>query len=80
MTGRDLPRLASIGALDVLGSCFYALGAHAGRISLTAVAASLYPAVTVMLAASVLGERLTPTQRVGVAMALIGIVAIAAGS
>jgi drug/metabolite transporter (DMT)-like permease len=78
--GRDLPRLASIGALDVLGSCFYALGAHTGRISLTAVAASLYPAVTVSLAAGFLGERMTRIQRVGMAVALIGITAIATGS
>jgi len=76
----DLPRLAAIGTLDVLGSGLYALATRLGRISLVAVAASLYPAVTVILATRVLGERLGASQRAGVAITIIGIAAIAAGS
>ncbi len=76
----ELPSLAAIGALDVLGSSLYALATRLGRVSLIAVAASLYPAVTVILAARVIHERLGHSQRAGVLVALIGIAAIAAGS
>jgi drug/metabolite transporter (DMT)-like permease len=76
----DLPRLAAIGTLDVLGSSLYALATRIGRVSLIAVAASLYPAVTVLLAARVLHERLSLGQRIGTAVAIGGIAAIAAGS
>lgn len=76
----ELPRLAAIGMLDVGGSSLYALAAHSGRISLIAVSASLYPAVTVILAARLLGERLGRSQRVGVLVMLTGVAAIAAGS
>jgi drug/metabolite transporter (DMT)-like permease len=76
----ELPPLAAIGALDVLGSSLYALATRLGRVSVVAVAASLYPAVTVILAARVLHERLGCGQRAGVLVALIGIAVIAAGS
>jgi drug/metabolite transporter (DMT)-like permease len=75
----ELPPLAAIGALDVLGSSLYALATRLGRVSVIAVAASLYPAVTVILAARVLHERLGRGQRAGVLVALIGIAVIAAG-
>ena len=39
---------------------------------------SLYPVVTVVLAHVILGERLTRTQQIGVAVALGGVAAIAA--
>jgi drug/metabolite transporter (DMT)-like permease len=76
----ELPPLAAIGGLDVLGSSLYAFATRLGRLSVVAVVASLYPAVTVVLAARVLHERLGRGQRAGVLVALIGIAAIAAGS
>lgn len=76
----ELPSLAAIGALDVLGSSLYALATWLGGVSLIAVAASLYPAVTVMLAARVIHERPGRSQRAGVLVALIGIAALAAGT
>jgi drug/metabolite transporter (DMT)-like permease len=76
----ELPPLVAIGALDVLGSSVYALATRLGRVSLIAVAASLYPAVTVILAARVLHERLGRSQRAGILVTLVGIGAIAAGS
>jgi hypothetical protein len=45
------PGLATVGALDVLGSSVYAVATTFGRVSLVAVAAFLYPAVSVILAA-----------------------------
>jgi len=43
------------------------------------VLASLYPVVTVALAAVVLRERIAPSQRLGVGAALAGVVLLSAG-
>ena len=51
-----------------------------GSCRVVAVAASLYSAVTVLLARFVLGERLAPAQRAGIVAALAGMALIAAGS
>jgi drug/metabolite transporter (DMT)-like permease len=40
------------------------------------VLASLYPVVTVLLAASLLRERIAPMQRAGIALTLAGVVLI----
>jgi drug/metabolite transporter (DMT)-like permease len=45
-------------------------------VSLTAVLASLYPVVTVLLAAAVLHERVAPMQRAGIVLTLTGVVLI----
>ena len=48
-------------------------------MSLTAVLASLYPAVTVLLARRIHGERMRRVQDVGVVATLVGVVMLAAG-
>ena len=58
-------------------NALYVLATHQGLIAIVAVLTSLYPASTVALAAVVLHERLAPSQWVGVALALIGVVLIA---
>jgi drug/metabolite transporter (DMT)-like permease len=78
--GVVLVALLAIGCFDVLANSLYAVATTHGLLPLVAVAASLYSAVTVLLARFVLGERLAPSQRAGVAVALGGVALIAAGS
>ncbi len=50
-----------------------------GLLTLVAILASLYPAITVVLARLILGERLQRTQVVGVLLALLGVGMITGG-
>jgi drug/metabolite transporter (DMT)-like permease len=66
-----------VGIGDTLGNVLFAAAAGQGGLeSLTSVLASLYPVVTVLLAAMVLHERVARIQRLGAVLALTGIVLI----
>lgn len=69
------PLLLLTGTLDIAGSSLYALATAAGRLDVAAVLASLYPAVTVLLARAVLDERLNAGQWAGV-LAALGAIAL----
>ncbi|MFL5927651.1 MAG: EamA family transporter [Gaiellaceae bacterium] len=71
--------VAGVGLLDVTANALFAFAAGHGLLALVAVLGSLYPVVTVVLAHVLLGERLTRPQQAGVAIALAGVCAIAAG-
>ncbi len=75
-----LAALAGIGLLDLAANALFNQASTMGALSSVAVASSLYPVVTVMLAALLLGERVQGVQRVGVFVALTGVVLIAAGA
>jgi len=75
----DLPLIAAIGAGDTLANGAYAVASQDGLVSVTAVLASLYPAVTVLLARVVHGERMRPVQNAGCVAALLGVALIASG-
>lgn len=78
--GAILAALLTIGFFDVLANSLYAVATNHGLLPLVSVAASLYSAVAVLLARFILGERLAPSQRVGVVIAIVGVAMIAAGS
>ena len=64
------------GLLDMVANVSYLLAVRHGLLSLVAVLTSLYPATTVMLAMSLLGERIVRIQRVGLALALVSVALI----
>lgn len=71
--------VAGAGVLDVTANAIFVVAAREGLLSLVSVLSSLYPAATVLLARVVLGERVTPKQRLGLLLALAGVALIAAG-
>jgi drug/metabolite transporter (DMT)-like permease len=73
---RELAIVAAVGIGDTLGNVLFAASSGTGLVSLTAVLASLYPIVTVLLASAVLHEQTAPTQRAGIALTLAGVVLI----
>jgi drug/metabolite transporter (DMT)-like permease len=73
---RDLAIVLGVGIGDTLGNALFAASSGHGLISLTSVLASLYPIVTVLLAAAVLNERTAPTQKTGIALTLAGVILI----
>jgi len=78
--GASLAALLAIGFFDILANSLYAVASTHGLLPLVSVAASLYAAVTVVLARFILGERLGALQQAGVVFALLGISVIAAGA
>lgn len=76
---RLLPAIVAVGLFDTAANVLFALATTRGYVSVAAVLTSLYPAVTVGLAAVVLRERVAGAQLAGAAAVLAGAAAIAAG-
>jgi drug/metabolite transporter (DMT)-like permease len=74
-----LPALMAVAVLDTLANVLFAAATREGLLSLVAVAGSLYPVATILLARVVLHERLVRVQQLGVGLALVGVAMIAAG-
>lgn len=76
MPRRDLAIALGVGIGDTIGIVCFAAASGRGLVSLTAVLASLYPVVTVLLAARVLREHVAGQQRAGIVLTLTGVVLI----
>jgi drug/metabolite transporter (DMT)-like permease len=74
---RDLPALVVIGLGDVTANGLFAFASSRGLVSVASVLGSLYPVATLFWARLLLGERLRRVQGVGVALTLVGVIAIA---
>jgi drug/metabolite transporter (DMT)-like permease len=68
-----LPLVAVAGICDSLGNLFFALAGQVGRLDVSAVSSSLYPAFTLFLAVLVLRERLLGGQLFGALLCLVSI-------
>ena len=75
---RMLGFAVAVGIGDTIGNVLFAASSAHGLVSLTSVLASLYPVVTVLLAAAVLHEHVAPAQKAGIALTLTGVVLIGA--
>lgn len=73
-----LPIGAFAGALDTVGNLFYVLAARAGRLDIAAMVSSLFPAVTILLAAILLRERPSRRQMAGIGLALAAVMMLSA--
>lgn len=73
---RHWRNISLISIMDTLGNLFYMLAARFGRLDVAAVVSSMYPASTVALARILLKEKITPTQLVGILLALVALVFI----
>lgn len=62
------------GALDSLANVTMISAIRSGPLAVASVLGSLYPVVTILLARTVLGERLKGLQRAGVGLALLAVV------
>ena len=69
-----------VGALDMGGNAFFIAAIQTGALAIAGVLGSLYPVVTVILAALVLRERIGGIHAVGIGAAALAIALIAGGS
>ncbi len=72
--------IVAVGIIDLTGNVAFLVASRTGALAIAAMVSSLYPVVTVLLAASILRERMTRSHAAGVAIAGVAIALIAGGS
>jgi drug/metabolite transporter (DMT)-like permease len=70
---------AAAGVIGAPATILYFVATHRGLLAIAAVISSLYPAVTIMLARVLLGERLTAVRLAGLTLAAAAVTLIAIG-
>jgi drug/metabolite transporter (DMT)-like permease len=70
---------AAAGLVGAPATILYFVATHRGLLAIAAVISSLYPAVTIMLARVLLGERLTAVRLAGLTLAAAAVTLIAVG-
>jgi drug/metabolite transporter (DMT)-like permease len=78
---RTRPALGGVipGALGALATGLFLVATHGGYLTVTAVITSLYPAFTVLLAATVLREHVHRAQAIGLGLCACAVALVAAG-
>lgn len=71
--------IATTGVLDMAANIAFLVASRSELLALVAVISSLYPAATLVLARTVLNERLRGRQPLGLGLAALGVVLIALG-
>ena len=79
MRRTDVPLIVLAGLGDAGANLLFSLATLRGYLSVVSVLASLYPAMTVVLARFVLHQRLLPVQLAGIVAALFGVVLVSLG-
>ena len=79
MRAADVPLIVLAGLGDAGANLLFSFASLRGYLSVVSVLASLYPAMTVVLARVVLRQRLLPVQLAGIAAALGGVVLVSLG-
>ena len=79
LPAREVTGAAAVGTLGAAAVIFYFWSTHEGLLSIVAVLTSLYPAVTVVLAAALLHEAINRRQAVGLALAATAVLLIVLG-
>lgn len=74
---RALALTVAVGVLETCGYLAFNRGTELGYVSIVSAAASVYPLIPVAGAILLLKERISPTQLVGVAVVLAGLVVLA---
>ncbi len=77
--GRLLGIIAVSGVLDMTANVLFLYSVREGLLALGSVIAAMYPASTLVLARTVLGERLQRVQIAGLAMAAVAVALVALG-
>jgi drug/metabolite transporter (DMT)-like permease len=77
MPPAELGWIVVLGVLDAGANVLYAFATTQGLMSLVSVVGSLYPVTTVMLAQALLREHVSVPQRLGIALAIVGVALIA---
>lgn len=72
-------RALAMGPLGAIATAAFLYATHSGLLSIVSVIAALYPALTVVLAASVLREHIHRAQAVGLGLAALAVSLVAAG-
>lgn len=69
----EVPAVATVGLLDSGANALFVAAAERGFLAVVSVLGSEYPVVTVVLAQTLLGERVSRPQAAGIALALVGV-------